>query len=268
MININTDDFLNLTGAYALDALTEDERKIFEGKLPMSEQLRHEATELTDTAALLGTAVDPVEPSAGLKLKLMELISITPQLAPEEATEAPASVSTFIAPVESIKVGKAEAKANRHWFQRPVFAGLSVAVAASFIVVAATTGHIGSSNVEQSNQANGLATISQASDSQRVQEGFKGGGTATVMWSNKADKSAVFVNNIPHVQAGKSYQLWYVNSKGTARSAGLLSDASVTQGWQVLDGTMKSGDSIGITVEPSGGSKAPTTKPVLFVGTA
>jgi hypothetical protein len=35
----------------------------------------------------------------------------------------------------------------------------------------------------------------------------------------------------------------------------------------VLDGSMLPGDSIGVTVEPEGGSDAPTTEPVVAVTT-
>jgi hypothetical protein len=38
--------------------------------------------------------------------------------------------------------------------------------------------------------------------------------------------------------------------------------------WRVLDGAMHGGDSIGLTVEPEGGSQTPSTKPVVQIVSA
>ena len=48
-----SDDVATLSGAYALNALSAEERAAFEAHLGESESLRHEVTELADTAVLL-----------------------------------------------------------------------------------------------------------------------------------------------------------------------------------------------------------------------
>lgn len=260
-MTMNTqDDILSLTGAYVLNALTPEERKIFEDGLKSSEQARNEVTELADTAVLLGLAVEPVTPSANLKANLMAQIASTPQLpvlAP--VVESPS--------VEGQKMTKAELKAQRRWFQKPVFVAGITTMAASFVIVGAVSGDFmtGVHNTEY--QADHLAAISQASDNERASADVAGGGSATVMWSDDANSSAVFLNDIPQLASSEDYELWYINDNGDARSAGLFSPDSVDGGWQVLDGDMNPGDKIGLTVEPAGGSKQPTTDPVLLVET-
>jgi len=120
----------------------------------------------------------------------------------------------------------------------------------------------GSSTVQQ--QATALAQISAASDARRSTQNVEGGGNATLIWSEKLGKSAVVVDGLKKAPSGKTYQLWYIDGK-TATSAGLLAAGTDARTWQVLDGRMKSGTVVGLTMEPSGGSKAPTTKPMVTI---
>jgi anti-sigma-K factor RskA len=62
------------------------------------------------------------------------------------------------------------------------------------------------------------------------------------------------------------YELWYIDSSG-ARAAGTFT----TDGGRtitVLQGTMAAGDTVGVTVEPAGGSVKPSTDPVIVIASA
>ncbi|GAB4100323.1 anti-sigma factor [Sinomonas halotolerans] len=86
------DDQLHLlTGAYALNALDDDERRRFEGSLGYGDATAEEARELAETAALLAAATTPVAPPPDLKARLMAQIAVTPQFdsAAVPATPAP-----------------------------------------------------------------------------------------------------------------------------------------------------------------------------------
>ena len=78
MINSEEKDPTSLTGAYALDAVSDAERAVLEEYLRGSEATRNEVTELQDTAVLLGLATAPVNPSADLKARLMAQVAVTP----------------------------------------------------------------------------------------------------------------------------------------------------------------------------------------------
>jgi anti-sigma-K factor RskA len=61
------------------------------------------------------------------------------------------------------------------------------------------------------------------------------------------------------------YQLWLISPAG-AVSAGLLPGASQGKTAPVLASGLVRGDQVGVTVEPAGGTKQPTTKPIVLIG--
>ncbi|HWB72616.1 MAG TPA: zf-HC2 domain-containing protein, partial [Egibacteraceae bacterium] len=71
-----------LTGAYALDALTGDERAFFERHLAGCDHCRREVDGFAATAALLGAATARLPP-ARLRPRVLELGDATRQLSPE-----------------------------------------------------------------------------------------------------------------------------------------------------------------------------------------
>ena len=248
-----------MTGAYALHALTEDEARIFEAHLAESEETRNETTELTDTAVLLGMAVDPVTPPASLKQSIMDQLASTPQLPREELPEAPIQLSSFH--------GKAAAKAQARWFSKPLTALAGIAAAIILVVGGGVISNTFNDNSFQQAQANQLAAIGSATDTKRVDTKIEGGGSATLMWSNELGSSAFIADGLKKLESGKTYELWYIGSDGP-RAAGTFTIDKNGSAWRVLDGEMKGGDVIGVTIEPSGGSKAPTTAPVISIESA
>lgn len=254
MTENNSNDDAMLSGAYALHALNEDESRRFEAHAAESDEARNELTELADTAVLLGLAVDPVEPPASLKLDIMAKLDTTPQL-------------PRLAASEPIVAGPAETKARARWFTRPLTALVGVAAAVALVVSGAViVNTMGDSSFQQA-QADQLAAINAADDSQRVVAAVEGGGTATLMWSSELKSAALMVADLPPLASGKVYELWYINESG-ARAAGMLKLGEGGDAWRVLDGKMGTGDTVGVTVEPSGGSKAPTTDPVIMIESA
>jgi Anti-sigma-K factor rskA len=117
-----------------------------------------------------------------------------------------------------------------------------------------------------SQQADALAAITTASDVQRAHASVSTGGTATLVWSLHLQKSALIGKGLKVLPAGKTYELWYINAAGAVPAGLFESDGKSTL--QVLSGRMAKGDTVGVTVEPSGGSKAPTTKPVVAIASA
>ncbi|QYH35490.1 anti-sigma factor domain-containing protein [Salinibacterium sp. M195] len=307
-MNDRNDDLAAQSGAYALNALTPEEREAFEKHLAASDETRTETTELSDTAVVLGMAIDPVTPPPALKANLMAMIAQTPQLPREvdtqpEADEAP-SVDVAAAPIAAVTplaasvsfagedsaeqssteqsntaqpasatpASRAEAKAQARWFTRPATALAAVAAAVALIVAGGVVADsIGRASLEQtsfaSQQADQLAAINAASDSQRLVSTVAGGATATFVWSEELASSVVIVDGLEALSADQVYELWYIDESG-ARPAGLMHAAEDGPTWRVLDGDMASGDVVGVTIEPKGGSDAPTTEPIVVFETA
>lgn len=286
------DDPSTLTGSYALDALSDEERAQVEAALASSPELLAETDSLRETALQLAYSTDPIEPPASLKASLMAQIQNTPQVAPAApAASAPASapVSSGAAssdagrearpasapsPASSVVPGPAETAARRRWFQRPAAAlSAAAAVAVVFLGVGLGVGGVLSPAGESPRPGTSQGTsvldgIYAASDFQRSSTPVQGGGTATVVWSQDLGKSAVILDGVEAAPKGKTYELWYIDSKqqgGAITPAGLMDRYADGVHSAVLTGKVRDGVTVGITVEPEGGSKQPTTTPIAAV---
>jgi anti-sigma-K factor RskA len=264
-----------MTGAYALNALTPDERDAFEAELAESEFLRHEATELADTAVLLGAATDPVQPPPSLKASIMDRIASMPQLpplpssaaesAPDEAEPEVAQLVAVDQPAVEETPTAGERKAQARWFSRPV---MVLAGAAAVIGLVAGGGAIVNTvNDAQTRQvmADRLAEINKAGDTQQAVSDVTGGGTATLVWSNELLAAALIVDGVDPLPGDKVYELWYIGEDTGPRPAGTFTVDDDGTVWSVLDGDMQAGDAVAVTVEPRGGSKKPTGVPVVAI---
>jgi anti-sigma-K factor RskA len=253
------------SGSYVLNAMDETEREEFETQLAGSEELRNEVTELTDTAVLLGLAVETVTPPPALKQNIMARLSQTPQLEREE-TIAPVRTLRAVPVLPAETSAPVPLKAQLRWFQRPAL-GIVAAAAAVVLIAGGVIGtNVAIQGAQSSQEASALASIETASDSQRAQASVSTGGTATLVWSLNLRKSALIGKGLKVLPSGKTYELWYINSKG-ATPAGLF-ESNGTSSVQVLNGHMAKGDTVGVTVEPAGGSKTPTTKSVVSIASA
>ena len=249
----------NLSGAAALNALSDEERAAYEQLLLESEEARNESIELQDTAVILGFAVQPIEPPASMKASLLAQIATMPQngVAPIERT-------VDAAPAVTAPAGAAERKANSRWFQRPAFAIASVAAAVAIIAGGISVVTNFGTDTNPSVSASPLEQLTLASDKQEIVADIEGGGTATLMYSEKLGSSAISMDGTGDLTLDRVYQLWYIGDDGP-RSAGLMPTDAESGSWQLLDGEMHAGDVVGVTVEPSGGSEQPTTTPIVVI---
>jgi len=248
-----------LTGAYVLGALNEQDAAAFEKYLEGSEEARAEVAALSDTATQLALTSEPVTPSPQLKESLMAAIRTTPQLAAEPATAS--------APHDRAALSPARRRAQARWYTRPVAILAAAAAAVALFAGGNWLGQSTANNAAVQAQATALVQLSAAADVQRASSTVAGGGTATVIWSLGLRRSAVVIDKLPALAAGKTYQLWYIDAAG-AKPAGTFESSDGGTTWHLLDGTMSAGDTIGVTVEPDGGSAKPTTKPILAIATA
>jgi anti-sigma-K factor RskA len=274
MSDNNKQNPADLSGAYALDALTPAEAAEFEHYLARSEEARVEAAELSDTAVALGLATQPVQPSAGLKADLMARLASTPQLPPIAAPAAPSASDVPSAPAAPLasdvpsasaaSLGPAEGRARLRWFQRPAVLAGSLAAALALFFGGLFVGQAINTNDFEQQQAAALADINAAPDAQRASTVTVEGQPATLVWSGELGLSALLIEDLPPLPEGKDYQLWYMNPDG-AFSAGTFDSSGDGTVWRVLEGTMKAGDQVGVTVEPDGGSTEPTTDPIVAI---
>ena len=279
-----------LSGAFALDALDDEEKNRFEAYLLTSEESRTEVASLSETAVAIANATPPVAPPAALKARLMAQIAQTPQLAPLVvvrpvlAAAPPLKVAPEPTPISdastnlidiaarstSTSAGATPAtrKASARWFVRPASILIGAAAAVALFVGGTVVGNSNVPQPVQNQQASSITSLMATGDSQVAKAEVSGGGTATFVWSAHLGQSAVLIDKLPALASGQTYELWYIDGKSIATPAGTFQASDSGHTVRILDGKMRAGDTIGITIEPSGGSEKPTTAPIVAVPSA
>ncbi len=251
------DELLTAAGAYAVGALTGREKAEFEALMAESEQLRSEVTELMDTAVELGLSVAPVDPPPAMRARVLSAVAETPQLAPlvEERREA-----------TRLETAPAELRARSRW-STPLARVAAVAAAIAMVVSLGLTVRAGIQAQSDMATASQINDIQAAPDYRRESVAIAGGGTATLVWSVALARSALIVDGLRGLPSGSTYELWYIDEDG-ATPAGTFDVGDDGKHSVVLAGEMDAGDTVGVTVEPAGGSDIPSADPVIVVETA
>jgi anti-sigma-K factor RskA len=248
-------DVHTLTGAYALDALDATERDDFERHLAECQECSREVAELRLTANRLGAAVSE-QPSDLLRQRVLAEISRVRQ-------EPPAGPRLV-----AIRTGQRFRGANRWAIGiTSAAAAIALALAGTFGVAALRAEHeLGDAKQALSSAAARYAPVGQVlsePDAQTVTATGPSGGNATVMMSKTLDKGIFLAFNMPPTPANKTYQAWAIGDAG-ARSLGVLVSAGNNSTAPVVMNTLGGATKIGVTVEPAGGSKQPTTTPLML----
>ena len=94
-----------------------------------------------------------------------------------------------------------------------------------------------------------------------------GKGSATLVVSRSRNQAVLLASDLPDLDAAHVYQVWLIGRDG-ARSAGLMQPEASHQMRPMLAEVPAGTDRIGITVEPAGGSRGPTTPSVNMISLA
>lgn len=105
-----------------------------------------------------------------------------------------------------------------------------------------------------------IAALLSAPDALVASAATSAGGTATVVASLGAAAMVFTGAGLPVLPPSSVYELWFVGAGG-ARPAGLVPPTPAA----VLAAGLSGGDAIGVTVEPAGGSPAPTTTAIVVL---
>lgn len=234
-----TEDLHHLAAAYALDALTDEERREFEAYYPTSEIARNDVAEFRAVATTLAGAVAE-QPPGPLRDAVLARIGETRQLSP---LETPADDNVI--PLTRRRLG--------------VMTG--AAAAALLLIVAVASLALRPNDDAIDDVIAAPDAIVAGLDRTDV---TSGDGTIQVIWSAQQDQVAILANRLAPVDDGFEYALWFLLDDGVA-PAGLFEPDQDGTVRAVLDVDDLTTGGWGITVEPAGGSPQPTTE-VLFAG--
>lgn len=254
-----TEDLHLLTGAYVLHALDPQERAAFEAHLADCADCRAEIRELAAAAARMGGA-EEVEPPASLRAAVLAEVARTPQ-EPADSVAGPAGPADLTARRRAKAANGSGARSARTtWL---TVAAAVVAVLA--LVLGGLLVQARSDRAALARQQQELSGVLTSGDARTVTGTVGSGGRAAVVVSDSQQKAAFVGTDLADPPSGHTYQLWYITAAGAATSAGTFDPNAHGDAAVVLSGSPSGAATVGLTVEPSGGSTQPTTKPVLAV---
>ena len=246
---------------YALGALTDEEKGLIEAYLHEHPQARGQIEEMDKAVSALPHSVSPVEPSRRTKDALMARV----------ASDERARLSAQ----------KQESRPRVRRLENP-FQVLSLGVATLAILWAVIlniqlsqlrkeVSILGDALVAQSNSLQEIdAKLSQTPASAVLTISLKGTDVQPQargeLIADPNNLSAVLViSGLAELEPGKTYQVWLINAGGP-ESAGLLSVDLQGQGVLIVtsESAIGSFQSLGISVEPEGGSPQPTGDIVIL----
>lgn len=227
-------DIHALSGAYALDALNDLERAEFERHLATCDSCHAEVESLRDAAGQLADA-SAAPPPAHLRTQILAGAQSVRPLPPQ-----PPDAST------------------RRWRVPALAAAAAVLVAGIGVGVTTEWQPWGPETVQLSM----ADRVRQAPDAQSWTQSLPSGGSVTVTRSKSVGVAVWQSTGLKPLPSGRVYELWLQAPDESLEPAGLF---SAGDGEVVMRGDATDAIGAGVTEEPSGGSPAPTTKPIAFI---
>ncbi len=256
--------------AYALGALTEQERAIVEADMAMYPEL---AAELEAIEATMHRLADEqaVPPPAFMQEQVWNALN------PEAATQAPPAPKSVPLPPPDVK------QRQPSWMRAAIWAAVLVSVLTNFMLLSQR-------NKSREEQAVLAAKVDSMSATQQELTAMVGaykkemdmladpamqtvvmrkeGDTkmaGMVYWSKDKGEAYLALHNLPMPPQGKQYQLWVIQD-GKPVDMGVISNDMVTKDGMVqkIPMTIASGQAFAISIENEGGNPTPTQ--VYMVG--
>jgi anti-sigma-K factor RskA len=248
-MSLQRHDLHLLTGGYAVDTLPQDERESVERHLARCPACAEEVRGLRETAARLAMATALYPPPA-MRERVLAAAPRTRQLPP--AGRGPLSRGGGAG---SWRVSLARAGLTGGI--------LTLAAAVAFLLVLQFSTSRQLRQAQDASQA--IAAVLNAPDARFESMPASVGGTVTAVVSLHERAAVVTTAGLPRPPGTRVYQLWVMNAAGAAKSAGLLDITSQGSAAPILAADVRSGDRLGITIEPAGGTAKPTAAPVVIV---
>jgi hypothetical protein len=254
---MNCEQAEELLGAWAVDALPDDEAADLRAHLATCAEHAAKARELRTFASDLSLAVDPLQPPPRLRDRVMAAVAREAQLAhagqPSDVGVGRPSPAVITDRARLDGRGRPSYIPWRGRWARDARAwgALAAAVIAGLLVwnvVLQTGGDDGGLDL-------GDATAVSALDAL----GVEGGGTAYYFDDEK--EIVLVANGLAPLDASRTYQMWTI-AAGQPASAGLLrpnADGIVTA---TVPFDASRDELLAITIEPAGGSDQPTSSPI------
>jgi anti-sigma-K factor RskA len=238
---IVNDDLLAIAYPYALDALADDERRRVDAELASTDDdtraaFTDEVRAIRETLAAV-SEIGAVAPPPRVREQLLDRIA--PQVAPTDELAA---------------------RRRGRWI-------VMLSVAAAVVVIAVGGVVLGRqlTDTESNPPAITAEQVLRAPDVRSSTAPIPGGGSATVSYSEDANALVLVMDDVPPPPPEANYQMWLLPEAGSPVSAGTMTPDDVQPTTTVVVGEVGTANRLAFTVEPPGGSDAPTSDPFAIV---
>jgi anti-sigma-K factor RskA len=232
--------FDDLKEAYALGALSEEERREVEDYLRTHPELQAEADDLRSVANLLALAPQEYEPSPRLRRDVMNRISSHPGATPAADPSA------------------------RHQAGLWRLFGPGGLAAAAVLALVAIGMFVWNASLQEENRA---LQGEQLLLGQQTSYALEGPGAAQGVSGEVVrlgdDRAVLVAEDCPSPPEGRIYQAWIMREDVPPAPAGLFEPNAAGVAATPIRGSIEGADAVAVTLEPSGGSSSPTDDPIL-----
>lgn len=247
MSDMERERFDELMEAYALNALPDDERREFEEYLSAHPERQAEVDELNNLAGLLALSPAEQEPSPELRRNLMAVVE-------SEARESRA--------------------ANRRAHRRSMFARardllrpsrLALGAAALLIIGLFSWNLLLMDRVDELRSE--VAEVREESPSANIARMVELKGSGPMRGAQvelvrlEGERAVLIAEDLPPIGEGETLQIWVIKDD-VPEPAGIFEPGDEMVSTPV-ERSLEGADTVAITVEPDGGSPAPTTDPKM-----
>jgi anti-sigma factor RsiW len=233
---MGTEALHDLTAAYALDALDDDERREYEEHLARCERCREELVSLSEASSSLAYAVDAPAPPPQLRERILASArSERPNVVPLRPRWALPAAAAAVA---------------------------AVAAAIALAVWATSLSHRLDHERALASDQERVAAILASPDAHPY--GVADGGLLSVAPNGEA---ALVLTRLQPARSGMTYEAWVALKGGKPRPAGTF-DAGKDVTAVPLDEPVPRGATVMVTQEKDGGVPAPEHMPFVIVNTA
>lgn len=235
----------DLFAAYALHALSPEESAAVEEYLAAHADAADDVARLREAAAMLPYSLPPVTPSPQLRLRLMADVY---REALTEVGEQPPPVAP------PIPIGRA--RARRGGMIWPVAAVILLALTLGFGGWAiALNRDLGGKERVIATQGSKIAAAGTSKPLSATTAGVPARGEVLRLANDQA--AVLTISGLPPLTDGKVYEVWFI-AGATPVGAGLFSPNADGSWSGLVRGDVARAQAIAISVEPPGGSPAPT----------